>query len=315
MPAYTFEVANPVVRSIRDKEPSDFIFEIESYQALLNSASRTKSDKIESSEFNAGGYSWVIVIYPNGNRRDNGAGHVSLYLKLVKKPPGRNSVIASFKFFIFDIEREMYVTIHDGKQRKFGAGHLEWGISQALPVSAFNDASNGLLVKDTCTFGAEVYVLKSTATFVLLSFMDKLTLRSYIWVVRDFSSLGDKTESPSFHIEDRLWKLCLYPRGNLGGEGRYLSLYLYLDDAADLTGGRKLYVECVLSIRDQFSGREHNKSDRFCFDSSEDHRGFDDFLPLAKLEMPLQGYKANDTVIIEATINEMFLQTKFSCLI
>ncbi|GAB4838893.1 hypothetical protein Ancab_039865 [Ancistrocladus abbreviatus] len=312
MPVYTFEVANPVVRSTRDKEPSDFKFEIESFQALLNSASRTKSDKIESSEFNAGGHSWVIVIYPNGNRRDNGTGHVSLYLKLVNKPTGGNSVNASFKFFIFDKERETYVTIHDGKERKFDAAHFEWGISQALPVSAFNDARNGLLVNDMCTFGAEVYVIKNTVTFARLSLKEKQTLRNHTWPVYDFSLLRDKTESPSFPIEDRPWKLCLYPRGNLRGQGRYLSLYLYLDDATDLTGGRKLYVECVLSIRDQFSGSEHKKSVGFWFDAYKDHHGFDDFLQLAELHNPLKGYKANDTVIIEAVINEMFLLTEIS---
>ncbi|GAB4838744.1 hypothetical protein Ancab_028287 [Ancistrocladus abbreviatus] len=46
---YTFEIANPVVRSIRDKEPSDLKFEIESFEALVNSVARMRSaDRIES---------------------------------------------------------------------------------------------------------------------------------------------------------------------------------------------------------------------------------------------------------------------------
>ncbi|GAB4838899.1 hypothetical protein Ancab_039868 [Ancistrocladus abbreviatus] len=301
-----------VVRSVRDKEPSDFRFEIESFQALVNSAARTKSDSIESSEFNAGGYSWVIVIYPNGNKKDNGAGHVSVYLRLVNKPTGGSSVDASFMFFILDKARENYVTIHDGKERKFDSGHLEWGISQALPVAAFHDAKNGLLVNDSCTFGAEVYVVKNTATFARLSLVEKQTLRTTTWPVYDFSLLRNETYSPIFPIEDRPWRLCLYPKGNLKGQERYLSLYLYLDDATDLTGGRKLYVECVLSVRDQRSGSEHAKSVGFWFDMYKDHHGFDDFLPLAELNNPLKGYRENDTVIIEATINEMFLLTEIS---
>ncbi|GAB4838757.1 hypothetical protein Ancab_028301 [Ancistrocladus abbreviatus] len=310
---YTFEIANPVVRSIRDKEPSDLKFEIESFGALVNSVARMRSvDKIESSEFTSGGHSWVMVIYLNGNMRDNGTGHVSLYLRLVEKPTGGNSVNASFKFFILDKQRETYVTIHDCKERKFDAGHLEWGISQALPIADFTDTSNGLLVNESCTLGAEVYVIKNTPTLVRLSLMQEKTKRSYTWVVGYFSRLTKEAYSSIFLIEERLWKLCLYPKGNLRGKDKYLSLYLYLEDATDLTGGSKLYVDFVLSIKDQINDRNHEKSVGFWFDSDKDHEGFDDFLPLTELNNPLKGYKADGTVIIEATINEMFLVTKVS---
>ncbi|GAB4838749.1 hypothetical protein Ancab_028292 [Ancistrocladus abbreviatus] len=310
---YTFEIANPVVRSIRDKEPSDLKFEIESFQALLNSTARMRStERIESSEFTSGGYSWVMIIYLNGNTKDNGTGHVSFYLRLVEKPTGRNSVNASFKFFILDKQRETYITIHDGKERKFDAGHLEWGISQALPIATFIDASNGLLVNDSCTFGAEVYVIKNTPTLVRLSLMQKTTLRSHPWVVDYFPLLNKETYSSIFPIEGRHWKLCLYPKGNLRGKDKYLSLYLYLVDATDLTDGRKLYADFVLSIKDQLNDSDHEKSVGFWFDSGKDHEGFDDFLPLTELNNPLKGYKANGTVIIATTINEMFLVTQVS---
>ncbi|GAB4838791.1 hypothetical protein Ancab_028333 [Ancistrocladus abbreviatus] len=308
---YTFEIANPVVRSIRDKEPSDLKFEIESFPDLLNLVARMRStERIESSEFTSGGYSWVMVIYLNGNTKDNGTGHVSFYLRLVEKPIGRNSVNASFKFFVLDKHRDTYVTIHDGKERKFDAGHIEWGISQALPITDFSDARNGLLVNDSCTFGAEVYVIKNTPTLVCLSKMEERTLRSHTWEVNYFSMLRNETYSPIFPIEGRPWKLCLYPKGKLRGKDKYLSLYLYLEDAADLTGGRKLCVDFVLSIKDRFSGSNDEKSVGFWFDSEKDHHGFDDFLPLTELNNPRKAYKANDTLIIEATINEMFLVTQ-----
>ncbi|GAB2225073.1 hypothetical protein Droror1_Dr00005858 [Drosera rotundifolia] len=307
MPVYTFEVASPVVRSVRDKEPSHFKFEIESYQALLNSIARTKSDKIETSEFNAGGQSWVLVIYPNGNTRDSGSGHISLYLKLANKPTGGSSVYATFKFFIFDKERETYITIQDARERRFDAGHLEWGIAKALPVAAFNDDKNALLVNDSCTFGAEVYVISSTATVARLSLAERLTYRSFTWAVYDYSRLRTDTYSDVFSIEERNWKLRLFPRGNLTGQGRFLSLYLYLDDRTDLTGGRKLYVECELSIRDQLTGSDFKQTVGFWFDSVNDHRGFDTFLSLADLNNPMKGYKQGDTLIIEAVINEIFV--------
>ncbi|GAB2267616.1 hypothetical protein Dimus_002598 [Dionaea muscipula] len=309
---YTFDVANPIIRSVRDQEPSHFKFEIESYQALLESIARTKSDRIESSEFNAGGQSWVLVIYPNGNTKESGSGHLSLYLRLVNKPTGGGSVHASFKFFIFDKERETYITIQDARERRFDAAHLEWGIAKALPVAAFNDDKNALLVNDSCTFGAEVYIISNTATVARLSVMEKLTFRSYTWALYDFSKLRTDTYSDNFSIEGRSWKLRLYPRGNATGQGRFLSVYLYLDDRTDLTGGRKLYVECEISIKDQLTGNDSKRTVGFWFDSTKDYQGFNDFLSLPDLNSPLKGYKQNDTLIIEATINEIFLLKEIS---
>ncbi|KAL9264750.1 Ubiquitin C-terminal hydrolase 13-like protein [Drosera capensis] len=307
MPDYTFEVTTPVFRGVRDKEPSHFKFEIESYEALLHSIARTKSDKIESSEFNVGGHSWALVIYPNGNTKDSGSGHLSLYLKLVNKPTGGGSVYASFKFFIFDQERESYITIQDSRERRFDAAHLEWGIPKAFPVSAFSDEKNALLVNDSCTFGAEVYVITSTAAVSRLSLTERDTYRSNSWQVYDFSRLRADAYSDPFSIEGRSWKLHLYPKGNLTGQARFLSLYLYLNDRTDLVGGRKLYAECELSIKDQLNGDDFKQTVGFWFDSVNDHHGFDTFLPLADLNNPLKGFKENDTLIIEATINEIFM--------
>ncbi|GAB4838788.1 hypothetical protein Ancab_028330 [Ancistrocladus abbreviatus] len=62
----------------------------------------------------------------------------------------------------------------------------------------------------------------------------------------------------------------------------------------------------------QLYGISMNVGVGFWFDSGKDHEGFDDFLPLTELNNPLKGYKANGTVIIAATINEMFLVTQVS---
>ncbi|TXG71471.1 hypothetical protein EZV62_000050 [Acer yangbiense] len=36
------------------------------------------------------------------------------------------------------------------KEKRFHGLKLEWGIDQFLPLNAFDDASNGYLVEDTC---------------------------------------------------------------------------------------------------------------------------------------------------------------------
>ena len=45
-----------------------------------------------------------------------------------------------------------------GKERRFNGVKLEWGFDKFIPLEAFNDASNGYFVDDTCVFGAEVFV-------------------------------------------------------------------------------------------------------------------------------------------------------------
>ncbi|GAB4859486.1 hypothetical protein Ancab_010953 [Ancistrocladus abbreviatus] len=326
MAVYTFEVTNPVMRSIRDQEPSDFIFEIESFLALLKSCATTKRDRIEWPVFTAGDHKWVMVIYPNGNREDNGAGHISLYLRLFDG----YSVNASFKFFILDQERETYVTIHDGKKRKFDAGHLEWGISQALPVAAFNNARNGLLVNGSCTFGAEVYVIKNTATFASLSsLVEKQTFYltgdeqtfisgSYFRRVYDFPCLAvNKINCPiGFHVK----RPCVYKKLLLCGRSdwttlrrRGITLALIREPSKDEIDDSKLYIDCVLSITDQFTGGNHKESVRAWFDSEHmSSRSFTTSFQLTKQRRPLKEYIANEELIIEGTINEMLLVREIS---
>ncbi|GAB4852950.1 hypothetical protein Ancab_040573 [Ancistrocladus abbreviatus] len=161
-------------------------------------------------------------------------------------------------------------------------------------------------MNNSCTIGAEVYVIKNTATVARLSLIERGTLRTYTWPVYNYTELSDDVYSPSFRIEGRSWKLCLYPKGNLTGKDRYLSLYLYLEEPVDLTRGRKLYVECTLSIRDQISGNDHKKTVGFWFNSNGCSRGFDQFLPLTELNNPNNGYRHGETLFIEANLNEMF---------
>ncbi|GAB4853985.1 hypothetical protein Ancab_040189 [Ancistrocladus abbreviatus] len=302
----TFKNTNHVVVHGRVTEPSDFKFEIENYRELLNSAERTGSHRIVSSEFKAGGHSWALVMYPNGKENDNGSGYVSLYLKLVDKPTEGGAVFASFTFFIFNKIDETYVIISTNRERRFDAAHFEWGIPQALHIEYFHDESNGLLVNNSCTIGAEVYVITTTATVARLSLLPKRTHRNQVWPIKNFSELGTEEYSPSFTVEGFSWKLNLFPSGNQTGTGRYLSLYLELENHVDLPGGSKLYVECALSIRDRLSGKDHKKTFGSWFDSNNYWRGFNKFLPLAKLNNPNNGYMDEDAVFIEANLNEVF---------
>ncbi|GAB4853984.1 hypothetical protein Ancab_040188 [Ancistrocladus abbreviatus] len=300
---YTFRVAGDFVVAERTTGPSDIKLEIQNYQQLLKSAKKTGSDRIESSEFNAGGHSWMLVMYPEGNKNDYGRDHVSFYLRLVNIPTEGGAVLASFTFFIFDKKRETYITIIN---RRFDATHPEWGIARALHVDDFTDEANGLLINNSCAIGAEVYVLQNIPKIARLFLVEKTPDRTHTWRVYNYTKLRDDKYSPSFRIEGYSWKLHLYPKGNETGKNRYLSLYLCLQEPANLTRGWKLHVEYTLSIKGQISGKDHKKTAGFWFDSNNAQHGFDELLPLTELNSPNKGSGHDEILIIEANLKKMF---------
>ncbi|GAB4858118.1 hypothetical protein Ancab_039348 [Ancistrocladus abbreviatus] len=302
----SLESGNRIIRAMRTIQPMHLTFEVQAYQELVelyDQAARYES--IISTQFNVGHHSWALVIYPKGKGVHD---HISLYVKLLDKIRDGECVHASFKFFVLNNETEKYITIQDTGTRSFTAGHREWGISEAISAKDFFDKSNGLLVNDSCTFGVEVYVVDQTLIKTLrLSMMEKQTHRSYTWPIYDLSTIRPSVFSPTFKIEDRAWKLQVYPRGNLTGQGKYLSLYFYLIDRTNLIGGKRLYVDVQLNLKDQLTGEDHEKNVGFWFDSEKDHGGLDDFIELAELNNPTKGYRLDDRVMIEAAINHMFI--------
>ncbi|GAB4852966.1 hypothetical protein Ancab_040578 [Ancistrocladus abbreviatus] len=302
-PPYTFRVAGDFVVAKRTTGPSDIKLEIQNYQQLLKSAKKTGSDRIESSEFNAGGHSWVLVMYPKGNKNDYGSDHVSFYLRLVNIPTEGGAVLASFTFFIFDKKRKTYITIITTKDRRFDATHPEWGIARALHVDDFTDEANGLLINNSCAIGAEVYVLQDIPKIARLFLVEKTPDRTHTWRVKNYTKLRDDKYSPSFRIEGYSWKLHLHPKRNETGKNRYLSLYLCLQEPANLTRGWKLHVEYTLSIKGQISGKDHEKTAGFWFDSNNAQHGFDKFLRLTDLK---KGSGHDEILTIEANLKKMF---------
>ncbi|GAB4852779.1 hypothetical protein Ancab_016985 [Ancistrocladus abbreviatus] len=297
---------NRIIRAARATEPMHLTFEVQAYQELVELYDKAGGYKsIISTQFSTGHHSWALVIYPKGKDVHD---HISLYVKLLDKIRGGKCVHASFKFFVLNNETEKYITIQDARTRSFNAGHREWGISEAISAKDFFDKSNGLLINDSCTFGVEVYVVDQTLIKTSrLSMMEEQTSRSYTWPIYDLSTIRPSLFSPQFKIEDRSWKLEMYPRGHLTGQGKYLSLYFYLINRTDLVGGKKLYVDVQLKLKDQLGDGYHEKNVGFWFDSEKDHGGPHDFLELAELNNPTKGYRLDDRVMIEAAINGMFI--------
>ncbi|OMO82400.1 TRAF-like family protein [Corchorus olitorius] len=109
--------------------------------------SKTGLDTYESTVFEACGYKWMLILYPEGDKQRNGDGHISLYLRLEdiqNLEPGWE-VDALLTFFVFN--KDQFMSIQGGRSNRFNAIQKEWGFSKLLPLTEFNDdISKGYLI-------------------------------------------------------------------------------------------------------------------------------------------------------------------------
>ncbi|XP_019162537.1 PREDICTED: uncharacterized protein LOC109159016 isoform X1 [Ipomoea nil] len=305
----------------RDIPPAHFIFMIRSFSLL----SETGNEKHESGVFQACDKKWRLCVYPKGKKKqqadngDNGDGHISLYLQIVDThnfSPGWE-VYAKFSLFVYDHVQDKYLTVKDagGKVRRFHYMKTEWGFDQLLPLSIFNDPSNGYLVDDTCAFGAEIVVVSNATKRECLSLVKDPKKNTYTWRISNFAS--KKTQqfiySDEFTIEGSTWKLKVFPRGDSSAKGKYLSFFLESADSSNLTvNDRKLYAKYKLRICNQLDQREDQEKEATCFfggSPAVTRWGYYYFMLLNQLESAAKGFLLNDTLILE--VEFMFL-TKFS---
>ncbi|KAH9753467.1 TRAF-like family protein [Citrus sinensis] len=219
-------------------------------------AEKAVEEKYESGAFEAGGYKWQLVLYPNGNESKNVKDHISLYLAMADK------------FTYFRLGNAI------GKERRFNGLKLEWGFDQFIPLKAFNDASNGYLVEDTCVLGAEV---------------------------ENFSKLDKgRQESQVFCAGNQKWKIELHPMGTGVGAGDHLSLFLALGDST--VESVKVYAEFTLRILDQVGAKHRSFQAKYWFRRPSDGWGWPRFVSLSKLNEPGTGFLVNDACVVEAEV-------------
>ncbi|KAL5060529.1 hypothetical protein RYX36_032133, partial [Vicia faba] len=92
----------------RKAPPSHYTFKMQSFSLL----SKASIEKCVSEEFEAGGYKWSLSIYPTGNTKGNGQGHVSIYLMLINTTslPNDWEVNAIINFSAYNFKDNEYVT-------------------------------------------------------------------------------------------------------------------------------------------------------------------------------------------------------------
>ncbi|KAH7834476.1 hypothetical protein Vadar_016382 [Vaccinium darrowii] len=224
------------------------------------------------------------------------------------------------------------------KGRRFHAMKTEWGFPQLLPLSTFTDAANGYLVRDTCVFGAEVFVVSYTGRGECLNIMEDIYhANTRTWKIENFSSLHERAYSSDvFTVGNRKWygivyfpllnystqsysltiivvlmassdesrEVHLYPKGDREMENdKFLSLYFKLSDSEAFPSGRSTYAKYKLRILNQYNSNHVERGGTRCFCAPNFIWGYPAMLSLTDLEDATKGFLVNDTLLIEAEVS------------
>ncbi|MED6106748.1 hypothetical protein PIB30_007409 [Stylosanthes scabra] len=163
----------------------------------------------------------------------------------------------------------------------------EWGIAKFIDLRTFYDPSKGYLIEDTCVFGAEVFVAKTTNKGDCLSMIKEPATLSHSWKFNNYSLANlDK-------------KIRVYPNGTLEGKGNSISVFLALDTST-LPPDAKLLMDYTVRAKDQV--RRHHAEAKACCKFSHSSAAWDSrqLVALAKFKDPSSGFLVGDSCILEA---------------
>ncbi|XP_039014371.1 MATH domain and coiled-coil domain-containing protein At2g05420-like [Hibiscus syriacus] len=295
-----------IIRVTRDVPPAHYIFSIESFSLLVD----TGVTKYESHAFDVENYKWRLSLYPNGNKKSNGEGFISLYLQIdgIENFPSTWEVNVNFRFFIHDQIRDKYLTIEesDGVIKRYYKMKTEWGIAQLVGLDHFKEASNGYLVEDCCTFGVEIFVIKQTGRLERVSMLKHPPNNTITFQLHNYSrSFSEYYTSNVQTIGDSKWELIVYPRGRGIWKNASLSVYLRSIEGYNnkLPSQGKVYAKYNFRVKDRYNyanTREYTGS--HWFTNLACQSGFKYFMGLFTLQDRSKGYLVNDCLTVEAEI-------------
>ncbi|CAI9779703.1 unnamed protein product [Fraxinus pennsylvanica] len=279
---------------------------------LFSLLANKNTEAYHSSDFEAGGYKWNLVVYPNGNKDKGITDHISVYLVMTQVEslnPGWE-IHATFRLFLLDQNKDNYFTLEDVAGKRFHKMKLEYGFDKFVPLTLFNDPAKGYLVNDTCVFGADVYVTqeKLTGKGEILSLVKDPISYKHTWKIDNFSTLTDEyLDSKPFNAADQTWKIQVYPKGKGGGKDIYISLYLALAEPQKLSPATKMYTKFTLRILDQINGRHDAGTATHWYSASNSSCGWPRFTSISFFKMQSAGLLVKNSCIVEAevTVNGM----------
>ncbi|KAG7589005.1 MATH/TRAF domain [Arabidopsis suecica] len=202
-----------------------------SYSLKINKLSKLDNNIYKSRRFLSGGYKWRLVIYPKGNEKDNGNGFISMYVEF-----DNTSLTATPNIEV----------------KRFNALRTVWGLPQVLSLGTFNDPKNGFIFEgEHCEFGVDVMVASPFNKWEVVSFDEKLYNPKFSWNVKKFSMLRENLYiSNSFPMGVRKWVLKLYPKYFSTSDGKWISIFLHLEDNERLMADERIYTRGKLQVLD-----------------------------------------------------------------
>ncbi|KAL3714553.1 hypothetical protein ACJRO7_006468 [Eucalyptus globulus] len=291
-----YREADPVIsKEIRDVVPAHYVLKIKSFSLFA----KNNMEKYESGEFEAGGYKWKLILYPNGDKSRNGEDHISIYLAISGMNPLQlgGPIHVAIRFSLYDQICDRYLT-QQGRVTRFHALKAEWGVPRYMPLKTFANPSNGYLVDDTCIFGVEVFVIKSSGVGECLTLKASASY-THQWKIWRLPSLGeDYLYSDVFTVGDHKWKVWLCPRGDYYNRGQSLSISLGLVEADKLASGQKVNARYVIRLKGPYNFVHQPEARTTSFSSSTVWGGWPSFMPLKTVWECL----TNDPCFIETQV-------------
>ncbi|WZZ33012.1 hypothetical protein YC2023_016413 [Brassica napus] len=257
------EVISTIVKKWREHPPSSYCLKVDNFKQLENFTT-SSDDKYESRLFSSCGYNWKLIVYPKGNKKDNGKGFISMYVEIDSKSfisEPQCEVFAELIFFVYNKKENKYFTIQDVEVKRFNALKTMWGLRQVLSFDSFNNPENVMSLR------------KINVSLVLMSlFHHPLPAGRFSLLIRNSknpSSLG--------------LVLKLYPKGYSREDDKWLSVFLHLADNGTAKADEKIFVQANLRVLDPH-GSNHKAYQMNTWQIGKNLGwGWDEFLSLEEL--------------------------------
>nr|GMC52140.1 MATH domain and coiled-coil domain-containing protein At3g58400-like [Ipomoea batatas] len=169
---------------------------IDSFSKLTTMLLEGGLQYFKSKAFDASGYKWNFLVYPNGDEKTDSIGHISVSVCIEDTAalPKSWAKYADLKFFIYDQVRKKYSIFQASNLPDFHSLKTEFGISKLISRAVFDDAANGYLVNDKCVFGVEVFLLDSKFAEERLNMFVEVD-KTFTWTISNYSKLGSEVHN------------------------------------------------------------------------------------------------------------------------
>ncbi|CAF2144479.1 uncharacterized protein LOC103854708 [Brassica rapa] len=284
----TQETSLGVTRVLREERPSSKIVTIAGYSVI-----KGRGEPYESSVFEAAGYKWRLVLHVGR------AGYISLYVRIEETEtiPYGLEVNVDLKLLVHVPKLDKYLTVTDGAVKRFNAEKKEWGFEQLIDLASFENTNEGYIVQDTCSFGAEIFIVKPAKVQEKVTFISNPPRNVFTWEIPHFSDMEDKFYySDDFLVEDRYWRLGFNPKG-----GSALPIYLYAQGFRPDAVATNTWGAVNLRLKNQRSTNHRQIYSAAWYPIRSGYGvGVNNIILLADLNDASKGYLVNDAIIFEA---------------